>query len=120
MDEVLEQRDNRCAEPGLAGLCPGAEYGPAKRWTEFGSAAQQLSERHGLHWLIFGTANEKPLAAEITKWPECSVTDLAGRTSLLELADSASTVQALADQRHRNDASGGLSAGADSGDLRFD
>ena len=87
LQEALEQPNHRPAEPGLAGLCPGAEYGPAKRWTGFGSAAKQLSERQGLHWLIFGTANEKPLSAEIMKRLEASATDLTGRTSLLELAE---------------------------------
>jgi heptosyltransferase II len=86
LHEVLEQVNDRSAEPGLAGLCPGAEYGPAKRWTEFASVARELSERHGLHWLVFGTANEKPLAAEIVKRLETSSTDLTGRTSLSELA----------------------------------
>ncbi len=86
LDEVLENGSHRTDEPRLVGLCPGAEYGPAKRWTEFGSAARQLSERHGLHWLIFGTANEKPFAAEIVKRLGSSATDLSGRTSLLELA----------------------------------
>src|ERR1700736_6142244 len=41
LDESLEPGNERPAEPGLAGLCPGAEYGPAKRWTEFGSVAAQ-------------------------------------------------------------------------------
>ena len=111
---------HRSAEPGLAGLCPGAEYGPAKRWTEFGLAAKQLSERHGLHWLIFGTANEKPLAAEIMNELKTSATDLTGRTSLLESGGATSAVQALANQRHWDDAFGGVSGGADSGNLRFD
>ena len=84
--EALEQENYRFGEPLLAGLCPGAEYGPAKRWTEFDLAAKQLSERHGLQWLIFGTANEKPLAAEIMERLKTDATDLTGRTSLLELA----------------------------------
>src|SRR5260370_7686835 len=86
LSEALLQEVHRAAEPGLAGLCPGAEYGPAKRWTEFGLAASQLSERRGIHWLIFGTANERLLAAEIMKTLGTSPTDLTGRTSLLELA----------------------------------
>jgi heptosyltransferase II len=86
LEEALSQGNLLSPEATLAGLCPGAEYGPAKRWTEFGSAAQQLSERHGLHWLIFGTAREKPLAAEIITKLERNATDLTGRTSLLELA----------------------------------
>ena len=86
LGEPLLQEVRRAAEPGLAGLCPGAEYGPAKRWTEFGLAARQLSERRGIHWLIFGTANERPLAADIMKTLGANATDLTGRTSVLELA----------------------------------
>ena len=86
LGEPLPQEVHRTVEPGLAGLCPGAEYGPAKRWTEFDRAAGQLSERRGIHWLIFGTANERPLAADIMKTLGTSATDLTGRTSLLELA----------------------------------
>ncbi len=86
LSEPLVEEVHRIAEPGLAGLCPGAEYGPAKRWTEFGLVARQLSERRGVHWLIFGTAGEKPLAADIMKTLGTSATDLSGRTSLLELA----------------------------------
>jgi lipopolysaccharide heptosyltransferase II len=86
LGEPLLQEVRRAAEPGLVGLCPGAEYGPAKRWPEFGLAARQLSERRGIHWLIFGTANERPLAAEIMKTLGAHATDLTGRTSVLELA----------------------------------
>ena len=86
LDEAPEEGSHLSAEPGLAGLCPGAEYGPAKRWTEFGLTAKELSDRHGLHWLLFGTANEKPLAADIMTKLKTSGTDLTGRTSLLELA----------------------------------
>jgi heptosyltransferase II len=86
LDEALLQGGQHSPEPALVGLCPGAEYGPAKRWTEFGLAAKQLSQRHGLHWLIFGTLNEKPIAAEITTRLERNATDLTGRTTLLQLA----------------------------------
>src|SRR3984893_5692427 len=85
LGEPLLQWVRGAAEPGLVGLCPGAEYGPAKRWPEFGLAARQLSERRGIHWLIFGTANERPLAAEIMKTLGAHATDLTGRTSVLEL-----------------------------------
>jgi len=86
LDEALEQKVDRLPEPGLAGLCPGAEYGSAKRWTKFGQVAKQLSERRGIHWLIFGTAKEQSLATEIMKTLGTSATDLTGRTTLLELA----------------------------------
>jgi lipopolysaccharide heptosyltransferase II len=86
LDEALAQKVDRVPEAGLAGLCPGAEYGPAKRWTKFGQVAERLSERRGIHWLIFGTAKEQSLAAEIMKTLGTSATDLTGHTTLLELA----------------------------------
>jgi heptosyltransferase II len=73
------------SEPGLAGLCPGAEYGPAKRWPEFGAAACELSEWLGLHWLIFGTAKERSISDKIAKRLGTHATDLTGRTTLSEL-----------------------------------
>jgi lipopolysaccharide heptosyltransferase II len=72
-------------ESGLVGLCPGAEYGPAKRWPEFGAAARDLSERLGLRWLIFGTAKERPISHKIAETLGTHATDLTGRTTLLEL-----------------------------------
>src|SRR5260370_4080154 len=65
LGEPLLQEVHRAAVPGLAGLCPGAEFGPAKRWTEFGLAASQLSERRGIHWLIFGISTQRLLRVYI-------------------------------------------------------
>jgi heptosyltransferase II len=73
------------SEPGLAGLCPGAEYGPAKRWPEFCAAACELSEWLGLHWLVFGTAKERSISDKIAKRLGTHATDLTGRTTLSEL-----------------------------------
>jgi lipopolysaccharide heptosyltransferase II len=72
-------------ERGLAGLCPGAEYGPAKRWPEFGAAAKELSEKLGLHWLIFGTKKERFISSKVAEILGRHATDLTGRTTLLEL-----------------------------------
>ncbi len=51
------------------GLCPGAEYGPAKRWLpeRFAEVAAALSKQHpSVQWILFGTAAEveigKPIA----------------------------------------------------------
>jgi heptosyltransferase II len=95
LDEALPDLGLPSGEPGLVGLCPGAEYGPAKRWTEFSLVAEQLSERYGLHWLIFGTANEKRFAADIMERLKTNATDLSGRTSLLELATQLRRCQLL-------------------------
>jgi len=55
-------------------LCPGAEYGPAKRWPYFA----QLAQRIGMPVVILGSANDREAAAGIPG------KDLAGRTTLDE------------------------------------
>ncbi len=69
------------------GLCPGAEYGPAKRWIHFAEAAAALSRRNDVQWLIFGTAREKRLGAEIAESIGASAHDLTGQTDLGELME---------------------------------
>jgi heptosyltransferase-2 len=80
-------------EPGLVGLCPGAEYGPAKRWPDFGAAAKELSEQ--FHLLIFGTAREHTISERIMEILGSHATDLTGRTSLLELISQLRRCQVL-------------------------
>jgi heptosyltransferase-2 len=85
LEEALEEPKRRSPDPVLVGLCPGAEYGPAKRWTDFGPTALELSKRHGLHWLIFGVAKEKPISDDLIKVLGSCATDLTGSTTLSEL-----------------------------------
>jgi heptosyltransferase-2 len=85
IEEPLDPITGWRPQPGLAGLCPGAEYGPAKRWPEFHLAAGQLSEELSLTWLIFGTAKERALASEIVASLKGKVIDLTGRTSMADL-----------------------------------
>ncbi|HZC36903.1 MAG TPA: glycosyltransferase family 9 protein, partial [Chthoniobacterales bacterium] len=47
--------------------------------------ARILAEKHRLHWLIFGSANEQELAEGVSKQIGSSATNLAGKTSLPEL-----------------------------------
>ena len=72
------------------GLNPGAEYGPAKRWPadRFIAAAQEIQQRTGCTWLIFGGKADVPVAERIAMEscialhsPRC----VAGQTSLREL-----------------------------------
>ena len=111
LDEAFEQRGTGRLSLGWPGFARVRNMVRLSGGQSSAPAAKQLSERHGLHWLIFGTANEKPLAAEIMKLLETSATDLTGRTSLLELAQQLRTVQALADQRYWNDAFSSVSWG---------
>jgi len=73
--------------PVLA-LCPGAEYGPAKRWP-----ARHFAEVARLHvamgwrvWLL-GSAKDATAAAEIVALAGAPVRDLSGKTSLAEAID---------------------------------
>lgn len=73
----------------VIGLCPGAEYGPAKRWPlkSYRAVIEQLSSRIGCRWIILGTAADAELARELAAGLP-NVGDLTGKTSLKELMDT--------------------------------
>ena len=73
-EEVIQVRNRFGVEERYAVLCPGAEYGPAKRWPYFG----ELASRIGMPVVILGSANDREAAAGIPG------KDLAGRTTLDE------------------------------------
>jgi heptosyltransferase-2 len=64
-------------EPPYAVFCPGAEYGPAKRWPYF----RELSEATGIGVAILGSAADRPHCEGIAG------TNLCGRTTLDEAID---------------------------------
>jgi heptosyltransferase-2 len=69
----------------LACFCPGAEFGPAKRWPadHFAVLAQQLGEKGYAVWLL-GSAADKPVGDEIARGSGGSAINLCGTTSLDE------------------------------------
>lgn len=95
-----EQRQCALAKLGLtqaqpiAIFCPGAEYGPAKRWPEayYAELAQTLHQRGYAVWLL-GSGKDKPVGDEIVRLSDhacrnlCGVTDLADAIALLACAD---------------------------------
>jgi len=85
IDEPIPELVRAEPESLVGGLCPGAEYGPAKRWPHFGDAAEKLSKAFGLHWLILGTAKEVSLGRELAGQLGAAATDLTGKTNLSEL-----------------------------------
>jgi heptosyltransferase-2 len=66
-------------------FCPGAEYGPAKRWParHFAALADRLS---GPVWLV-GASKDAPIAAEIERLSTRPVQNLCGRTTLAQAID---------------------------------
>ena len=65
-------------EGRYAAFCPGAEYGPAKRWPYFRELGTELSGKLSLPAVILGSANDAQAARHIPG------TNLVGRTTLDE------------------------------------
>ena len=95
MAEPLPPMAVNAPDPLTLGLCAGAEYGPAKRWLHFGEAARILSERHGIRWLIFGTAKERALGEQIASELGPAGINLVGQTNLSQLMNELSRCRAL-------------------------
>jgi heptosyltransferase-2 len=77
-------------------FCPGAEFGPAKRWPApaFGELAQTLAARGAAVWLL-GSASDAGPCSEVARASGGAATDLAGRTTLddaIELIAAADVV----------------------------
>ncbi|MDC9768434.1 ADP-heptose--LPS heptosyltransferase RfaF [Proteus mirabilis] len=70
------------------GFCPGAEFGPAKRWPHYHYAtlAQKLIREYGYQIFLFGSQKDKPAGEEIkhtlTPDAQAACINLAGETSL--------------------------------------
>ncbi|WP_018181750.1 lipopolysaccharide heptosyltransferase II [Kaistia granuli] len=71
----------------VLGLCPGAEYGPAKQWPAAKFAAlARLAQEAGYAVRLFGGPKDKAISAEIARLAGVPVEDISGRTSLVEAA----------------------------------
>ena len=80
------------------GLCPGAEYGEAKRWPleRFGETAKKVAEANGkCEWVIFGTAKEAAIGEELSNMLDGKCRNLVGKTSLHELINELRHCEAL-------------------------
>jgi heptosyltransferase-2 len=82
------------AVPVLA-LCPGAEYGPAKRWPEehYAEVANAMLVRGWEVWL-FGSEKDIAVAGAINGLTQGRCFDLSGKTSLGEAIDLMSLASA--------------------------
>jgi heptosyltransferase-2 len=71
------------AYEGCVVFCPGAKFGPAKRWPHFRELALMLEHER---IVVLGTAEDRDTADEIVRAAGDRVTDLTGKTSLTEAA----------------------------------
>ncbi|MBF0295549.1 MAG: lipopolysaccharide heptosyltransferase II [Magnetococcales bacterium] len=84
----------------LLALCPGAEYGPAKRWpVDFFTRLAHDMTMEGWRVVVLGSAKETDLGEEILAGEMPGAINLAGRIALEEALD----VLALADAVVTND-----------------
>jgi len=79
------------------GVCPGAEYGPAKRWPaeRFATAMTEYHAKQPAEWVLFGVAGDAPAGQEITRACAFAVNDRIGQTSLDQLMDELAACDAL-------------------------
>lgn len=70
------------------GICPGAEYGPAKRWPAefFGEVANHYIAM-GWRILLFGSEKDRTITQQINQSANSGCLDLSGRTTMAEAVD---------------------------------
>lgn len=77
-------------------LCPGAEYGSAKRWpVEYYAKLAQLTLSMGWQVILLGGPKDVILGAEINHHARQCCVDLTGKTSLLDAVDILSLAHAV-------------------------
>lgn len=90
--KVIQKFDLDLSKQILA-LCPGAEYGSAKRWppTHYAEVANTMIAKGWSVWL-FGSNKERDVAEQINALTSEACVDFSGRTSLEEAIDLISLV----------------------------
>ncbi len=84
----------------VLGLCPGAEYGEAKRWPiEYFAEAAKAALAKGWEVWIFGSEKDIPYTKQINQLADNACLDLGGKTKLGEAID----LMALCDTVISND-----------------
>ncbi|PYK29988.1 MAG: lipopolysaccharide heptosyltransferase II [Verrucomicrobia bacterium] len=73
----------------LIGLCPGAEYGPAKQWLpeRFAEAAAKITAQSSAQWILFGTKNDAAIGEQIAAAIGDDCVNRIGQTTLEQLID---------------------------------
>ena len=79
------------------GLCPGAEYGPAKRWLpeRFAEAAGAIAAEHPVEWVLFGKSGDAAIGETIAKTLGERCLNRIGQTTLQQLIDELRTCRLL-------------------------
>jgi heptosyltransferase II len=84
----LQQQFALSTRQPILALCPGAEFGSAKRWpVEYFAKLAQLTLSMGWQVVILGGAKDIQLGAEINRQARYCCIDLTSKTSLLDAID---------------------------------
>jgi heptosyltransferase II len=77
-------------------FCPGAEYGPAKRWPtpHFAALAQKVGADGTAVWIV-GSDKDAPIGAEIVSQSAGAALNLCGRTGLAQAIDLIASARAI-------------------------
>jgi heptosyltransferase II len=69
------------------GLCPGAEYGPAKRWfpERFAEVAKKINAQSSAQWILFGTKKDAAMGDQIAAAISDHCVNRIGHTTLDQL-----------------------------------
>ena len=85
---ILNKNNNLNDKSKILGLCPGAEYGSAKRWPAeyYAEVANELLAKGWQVWL-FGSDKDVPVTSQINTLTQNKCTDFGGKTKLGEAID---------------------------------
>ena len=94
--EIISNKFKLGPAEKILALCPGAEYGPAKRWPAK-YYAEIAKKKHKKGWAIwlFGSEKDKPVTTEISRESGDICKDFSGLTSLAEAVDLMSLVDTV-------------------------
>ena len=83
--------------PIRIGICPGAEYGGAKRWLpgRFRKVMQRVGEQIDCTFVVVGVGRDEPIVRDLLKGFDGKVENLVGRTSLAQLIEELRGMQLL-------------------------
>ena len=94
------EKFNLSGQKPILGLCPGAEFGPSKRWPEqhYAEVANEMIKQ-GYQVCLFGSAKDKVVTEKIKSLVvtenQHKVYNLAGNTSLIEVVDLLAACQTV-------------------------
>ncbi|MCB5186891.1 lipopolysaccharide heptosyltransferase II [Methylobacillus caricis] len=93
---ALQKLGQQLPQQPVLGLCPGAEYGEAKRWpAEYYAEVARAALEKGWQVWLFGSEKDIPVTSQINQLTHMQCMDLGGKTKLGEAIDIMSLCTAV-------------------------